>query len=86
MVRVPNTGAKERERLGQIRRFERLLKELDRVPAHRREDECADVRSDICRRMLAELGAPGYTPPAAPEPARIEAVDITRLLEGSWRK
>lgn len=80
MSRVPNTGPAERERLAQIKRYERLLREMDRVPLHRREDECADVRADMCRRMLGELGAPGYPKPAAP-PATVEVMDFGQWLE-----
>ena len=85
-MRVPNSGAKERERLERIRRFERLLKELERVPAHRRETECADARADICRQMLAELGAAGYVLPATPAHPRVEIVDIDQLLSEYSRK
>jgi len=84
MDRVPNTGPAERERQAEIRRLERLLRELERVPAHRRYAEVADVRADICRRLLAELGAPGYTLPPAPE-ATVEVVDIDELIAGIER-
>lgn len=80
MERVPNTGPAERERVREIRKLEALLRELDRVPAHRREDEVADVRVDMCRRRLAELGAPGYASPAKVE-ATVEIVDIEDLLK-----
>jgi hypothetical protein len=85
MSRVPNTGPAERDRIKQIRRYERLLRELEAVPAQRREDEVADVRGDICRRMLAELGAPGYSLPD-PVPATVEIVDIDELIEELGRK
>ena len=80
MPRVPNTGPAERQRLQDIRRLEALLRELDRVPAHRREDEVADVRADMCRRRLSELGVPGYALPAKVE-ATVEIVDIEDLLK-----
>jgi hypothetical protein len=85
MSRPPNTGPRERERQGLIRRYTALLRELERVPAHRREDEVADVRADICRRLLAELGAPGYAlrPGAS---ATVEVVDIDALIAEIDRK
>lgn len=80
MDRVPNTGSAERERLAQIKRYTSLLREMERVPPHRREDEVADVRADVCRRMLGELGAPGYPKPVAP-PATVEIVEIVDIDE-----
>ncbi len=79
MDRPPNTGPAERERIKQIRRYEALLRELERVPAHLREAEVADVRADICRRLLAELVAPGYVLPPVPT-ATAEVVDIDELI------
>lgn len=84
MDRVPNTGPAERERLAQIKRYTSLLREMERVPPHRREDECADVRADMCRRMLGELGAPGYPMPVA-QPATVEVVDIDELIRDLGR-
>ena len=81
MDRPPNTGPAERERQGLIRRYEALLRELERVPAHRREAEVADVREGICRRLLAELGAPGYAMPSTPPKATVEIVDIDQWLD-----
>lgn len=73
MDRVPNTGPRERERRALIHRYKNLLRDLERVPQHRREDECADVREDLCQRMLGELGAPGYESPPTPS---VDVVDI----------
>jgi len=85
MSRPPNTGPAERDRQREIRKLESLLREFDRLPAHRREDEVADVRADMCRRRLAELGAPGYAMPARPE-ANVAVVDIDQLIEELGRK
>jgi len=85
MDRPPNTGPQERQRQQEIRKLEALLRELDAVPARRREDEVADVRADMCRRRLAELGAPGYALPAKPE-ATVELVDIDELIAELGRK
>jgi hypothetical protein len=38
-----------------IRKLERKLTAAQGVPAHRREDECADVIEETCRAMLADL-------------------------------
>lgn len=81
MWRPPNTGPAERERQQQIRRCKALLRELVGVPPYRREDEVADVREGVCRRMLAELGAPRYALSQAPE-AAVEIVDIEDVIDG----
>lgn len=85
MSRPPNTGPAERERLAQIKRYERLLREMERVPVHRRDDECADDRAEMCRRMLGELGAPGYPKEVAPT-ATVEVVDIDKLITDLERR
>lgn len=84
MSRVPNTGPAERERQQQIRKLEALLRQLDRLPAHRREDEVADVRAGMCRRRLAELRAPGYALPPKVK-ATVEIIDIDDWLEEQTR-
>lgn len=81
MDRPPNTGPSDRERQAQIKRLEALLRELERVPAHRREAEVADVRADMCKRMLAELGAPGYSLPAKPEATVVDIDELIQELE-----
>lgn len=80
MSRTPNIGPEERERVAQIKRLERLLRELERVPAHRRDDECADVRERDVRQFLAELGAPGYALPERVKPT-VEIVDLDAWLD-----
>lgn len=62
--RVPNTGRKERDRQALIRKLEANLRRFEKVPAHRREDECADSGEETCRALLGELGVPGYERPA----------------------
>jgi len=37
-------------------------------------------------QMLAELGVPGYVPPATPDGPRVEIVDIDQLLSEYSRK
>ena len=39
----------------QIRKLERDLARVQRIPAPRREDECADEGEATCRALLAEL-------------------------------
>lgn len=40
-----------------IPKLERRLAAAQRLPAARRDDECADVIEDTCRDMLADLYA-----------------------------
>ena len=40
-----------------IAKLERRLAAAQRVPAHRRASECADVIEDTCRAMLDDLYA-----------------------------
>ena len=39
----------------EVARLERLLAEFEAIPAHRREDELADVRAQSVRALLADL-------------------------------
>lgn len=59
-MRVPNSGKAERERQALIKRFEKKLAYFQSIPAHRRDDECADEGEGTCRTLLADLGAPGH--------------------------
>ena len=56
--RLPDTNP-ERERL--IRKLEADLARFRRVPAHRREAECADEGEVTCLALLRDLGV---EPPA----------------------
>lgn len=60
MVRVPNTGPAELERLALIKRMEKKLAYYQKIPPRRREAECADEGEALCRGLLTELGAPGH--------------------------
>jgi hypothetical protein len=51
-MRVP---AVDPERDRQIARLRKRLAGLERLPAHQREEECADVIEADIRKMLAEL-------------------------------
>jgi hypothetical protein len=54
----------------EVARLERVLKELEAIPPHRREDELADVRAETVRAMLGDLGAgTSSRGSAAPTPA-----------------
>lgn len=54
----------------QVARLQRVLKELDAIPPHRREDELADVRAETVRAMLGDLNAGTSSPGSAdPTPA-----------------
>ena len=39
----------------QIAWLEHLLAEFEAIPAHRREDELADIRAEAVKAMLADL-------------------------------
>lgn len=54
-MQVPQTGPNIRERQRLIAHYKSVLAELDRIPAHRREDECADVRARACQIAIDEL-------------------------------
>jgi hypothetical protein len=54
-MRVPSTGPKTSERRRKIARLKRRLAEMDKVPEHRREDECADEIARACRIAIDEL-------------------------------
>lgn len=79
MIRVPNSGPAERERQHQIRRLEKALRRFERVPAHRRDAECADEGERDVRQFLAELGAPGFPLPEKPV-ATVMVLDLDNWL------
>ncbi|GGA53536.1 hypothetical protein GCM10011499_24500 [Pelagibacterium lentulum] len=66
-MRVPSAGPKTSERKARIRRLSKLLAELERLPLHRREAECADVREASIRNLIDELEN-GYHPIDPPDP------------------
>jgi hypothetical protein len=57
MARVPSIDP---ERDKEIARLRKLLDEVEHIPAHRREDECADEREATIMSMLIELDPPTY--------------------------
>lgn len=57
MIRVPSTNPKRDKEIARLRK---LLAELERIPAKRREDECADEREITIRAMLRDLDPPVY--------------------------
>ena len=64
MIRVPDVGPVAKERDARIRKLERDLARFQRIPAKRREAECADEGEATCRALLAELygqNTPGTT-------------------------
>lgn len=58
MSRVPSIDTK-RDR--EIARLQRLLAEFEAIPAHRREDELADVRAETVRALLRDLSRSSTT-------------------------
>ena len=59
MPRVPSIDPK---RDNEIARLHKLLVQLERIPAPRRADECADEREATIRAMLKDLGATATKP------------------------
>ncbi|MCP8883029.1 hypothetical protein NIM87_05920 [Devosia sp. XJ19-1] len=57
MARAPSIDPK---RDNEIARLRKLLVELDRIPAHRRAEECADEREATIKAMLRDLDPPIY--------------------------
>jgi hypothetical protein len=57
MVRVPSINPKRNKEIARLRK---LLAEVERIPAHRREDECADEREATIMSMLLEMDPPTY--------------------------
>jgi hypothetical protein len=55
MVRVPDAGPGVREREALILKLENDLARFQRIPAARREAECANEGEATCRALLAEL-------------------------------
>lgn len=53
-MREVGTEARERQRL--IRKLQADLRRFQRIPASRREAECADEGEQTCRALLRELG------------------------------
>lgn len=83
MMLVPNV------RRGQpllIRHFERKLAYFQRIPAHRREAECADEGEATCRAMLAELGVPGHAKPKEPSDSRVDLMTLDEFFRSDWNR
>jgi hypothetical protein len=55
MSRVPNAGPAERDRQRLIRKLEADLRARDAIPAARRVDELADIRTETCLALLGDL-------------------------------
>lgn len=54
-MRVPSSGPKTKERQERLKHLRSVLAELERLPPHRREAECADVRERSIRIAIDEL-------------------------------
>lgn len=57
MARVPSIDPKQAEEIARLRK---LLAEVESIPVHRREDECADERAATIKAMLRDLDPPVY--------------------------
>lgn len=65
-MRVPSSGPNTKVRRARVKHLRSVLAELERVPAHRREDECADVRERSIRKAIDEIEN-GYSPVDPPD-------------------
>ncbi|WP_417584832.1 hypothetical protein [Pelagibacterium sp.] len=82
-MRIPVTGPKAKERDTLLTYYRRKLAEYQRIPAGRREAECADEGEATCQAMIAQLDgtAPPLVDPLArtgifdPELAKLETPD-----------
>lgn len=74
-MRVPSTGPKTTERQRRLKHLRSVLAELERLPAHRREDECADLKERSIRKVIDEIEN-GYNPVNPPD-------DLDELLRES---
>ena len=54
-MRVPSGGPATKEREALLSYYRKRLAEFERIPAHRREAECANEGEATCRAMIAEL-------------------------------
>lgn len=54
MARVPSIDPKRDKEIARLRN---LLAEVEAIPPHRREDECADEREQTIMAMMKDLGA-----------------------------
>lgn len=65
-MHVPSSGPKVRERQKRIEYLRKILAEIERIPPHRREDECADVKEASIRKAVEELEQ-GISPTDPPD-------------------
>lgn len=54
MARVPSIDPKRDKETARLRK---LLADVERIPAHHREDESADERAATIKAMLRDMGA-----------------------------
>ena len=62
MVEVRRIASDPVERAKLERKLRRELARFEKIPASRREAECADAGEQLCRDLLAELEAAGQGP------------------------
>jgi|TARA_R100000365_G_C2740576_1_gene69290 hypothetical protein len=58
-MRVPNSGPAVREREAMMRYFQSRLAYFQKIPARRREAECADEGERDCAALLRQLEIDG---------------------------
>jgi hypothetical protein len=54
-MQVPTTGPNAKERQKRLAHLRQTLASLERLPVSQREAECADVREEAIRNVIAEL-------------------------------
>ncbi|MAN78055.1 MAG: hypothetical protein CML24_12900 [Rhizobiales bacterium] len=79
-MRVPSGGPATKEREALLSYYRKRLAEFERIPAHRREAECADEGEATCRAMIAELEQRDG------ETNTTDQADRRLGLRGRWRR
>lgn len=79
-MRVPSTGPATQAREALLSHYRKRLAVFERVPAHRRETECADEGEATCRAMIAELER------RDDETNTTDQADRRHGLRGRWRR
>ena len=72
-----NRAARDREML--FSKLKRDLARFERIPEHRRQDECADEGVETCRALPTAMGVAGFENPDVH--ADSELVSIDRLAD-----
>ncbi len=66
-------AAGDREKL--IAKLKRDLARFERIPDHRRQNECADEGEQTCRALLADMGVAGFDKPRVQVDIELGSID-----------